>query len=691
LAKKEDKRINWDDLQGLKEEEIELKIKEVLSYMTLKDKVKQMSGDGTLLKNGLKMLIRYNAKPIPAGVNKKLGIPGVLFSDGPRGVVIGNSTCFPVSMARGATWDIDLEEKIGNAIGIEAKAQGANFFGGVCINLLRHPAWGRAQETYGEDPVLLGEMGSALVRGTQKHVMACAKHYACNSMENSRFKVDVKIDERTLREVYLPHFKKCVENGVASIMSAYNKVNGKYCGHNSHLLSDILKNDWNFKGFVITDFLLGIRNGKNAVIAGVDIEMPFKWRMSPKKLIKLVKKGEISENQIDDSVIRILRQKIKFFIKNNNKFYQKEKITCAEHINLALEAARKSIVLLKNEKNILPLDREKIKKIAIIGKLANLPNIGDFGSSRVYPPYIVTPLEGIQKIAGKSIEILYNDGKNQIKAVNMAKNTDIVIIVVGYTHENEGEYIGSKGGDRDSLRLRKIDENLINRIVSVNPNCIVVLEGGSAIITESWSNKVPGIIMAWYPGMEGGTAIGEIIFGDFNPCGKLPISFPKSKEQLPFFDKHARSIKYEYYHGYKLMEKKGYIPAFPFGFGLSYTKYSYKNLRINKKEINKNEDIKISVDITNNGDIVGEEIVQLYVGYNNSSVDRPIKELKGFKKIKLKPGETKNLDMKLCARDLAYYDVNKNQWIIEDIEYIVYVGPSSRMDDLLSINFKISN
>ncbi|MFX1453705.1 MAG: beta-glucosidase, partial [Promethearchaeota archaeon] len=658
------------------------KAKEILSIMTVEEKVWQMVGD-------MPAMPRYNHIPIPAGVDESLGIPGMLFSDGPRGVVLGNSTCFPVSMARGATWDLDLEERIGNAIGIEAKAQGANYFGGVCINLLRHPAWGRAQETFGEDTFHLGAFGVALTNGVQKHIMACAKHYACNSMENMRFQVDVNIDERTLREVYLWHFKKCVEAGVASIMNAYNKVNGKYCGHNPHLLRDILKGDWNFNGFVITDFVLGIYDGKKAVNAGVDIEMPIAKCMRPKRLIKFLEKGAISIEQIDEAVLRILRLKLKFAHKGDPKVYSKEKICCKEHIQLALEAARKSIVLLKNEENILPLNRNDIKRIAVIGKLADTPNLGDHGSSRVYPPYVITPVEGIKKVAGDGIHVIYNDATDLKDAEKLAHQSDAVIIVVGYTHEDEGEFIVPEGGDRDSLRLHEEDEILISKIASANKRCIVIMEGGSATITEAWKDKVPAILMAWYPGMEGGTAIGVILFGDFNPCGKLPIVFPKSEDQLPFFDKHAESIEYGYYHGYKLMDKSGDLPAFPFGFGLSYTKYAYKNLRINKEEMTADGEIEISVDITNTGNMAGEEIAQLYVGYENSSIDRPVKDLKGFGKVSLAPGETKTLSIKLKAKDLAYYDINSKNWVIEKIEYILYLGPSSREEDLLKSYFKI--
>ncbi len=684
-------KIDWSTFKGLTDQEIEIKAREILNSMTLKEKVKQMAGDGTLLRNAIPMAIRYNKFPLPAGYNERLGIPGIQFSDGPRGIVVGGSTCFPVSMARGATWDVDLERRIGNAIGIEARAKGANFFGGVCINLLRHPAWGRAQETYGEDPYHLGEMGAALTKGIQEHVMACAKHYACNSMENARFKINVKVDERTLREIYLWHFKKCVDAGVASVMNAYNKVNGFYCGHNRHLLKEILKEEWGFKGFVITDFLLGIRNGVKAVNAGVDIEMPFQWRMTPRKMLKYLKKGKISREQIDDSVLRVLRMLIKFELKNDTSFYSEDKVLSIDHVNLALEAARKSIVLLKNDNNILPLDKNKVKKVSIVGKLANMENTGDYGSSRVYPPHVITPLEGINKIAGDSIEITYNDGKNVQQACEEVRNSDVVIIVVGYTYKDEGEYVvvGSKGGDRDFLTLREVDEELILNLSESNPNCIVIIEGGSAVIMEKWKENVRAILMAWYPGMEGGLAMGEVIFGCINPCAKLPMVFPKSQDQLPYFDKNAKEIEYGYYHGYRLMDREQYQPAFPFGFGLSYTTYSYDNLRLSKSQVKKGEIIEIKVDISNTGKMMGEEIVQLYIGYVNSSIDRPVKELRGFGKVALNPGETKTYSFTLKTDDLAYYNENKKEWIIEEIIYSVLVGPLSKEDDLLQSQFSI--
>jgi beta-glucosidase len=677
----------------LTKEQVEEKAKNLLAQMSLEEKIKQMSGDTPLVRGLIELLIAYNIRSLPAGENGRLSIPALRFSDGPRGVVMNHSTCFPASMARGASWDTYLEERVGDAIGVEVKSQGANFFAGVCINLLRHPAWGRAQETYGEDTYHIGEMGAACVRGVQRHVMACIKHFAANSIENARYRVDVRISERTLREVYLSHFKRCVDEGVASVMSAYNKVNGHYCSHNRHLLCDILKKEWGFEGFVISDFVFAVHNGK-AANAGLDIEMPLTIHFG-KKLMRLVRRGTVPENVIDDAALRILKQKIRSAQIGEPGRYGLQAVANSEHKALAREAAQKSIVLLKNDcvagatKRILPIDVAHLNRIAIIGKLATKPNTGDKGSSRVRPPYVITPLEGIRAAVARDCEVMYSDGRVINKAVNIAHKADISVIIVGYTHRDEGEYMFTKGGDRDVLTLKPHDETLILQTVAANPNTAVVLMGGSAIITESWREKVPALLMAWYPGMEGGNALADILLGKVNPCAKLPCVFPRSESQLPFFDKRARSIEYDYFHGYRLMDKQGQVPAFPFGFGLSYTTYAYNNLQIDPVEISRDGTLRVSVDITNTGNITGEEVAQLYVGYGGSRVDRPIKELKGFSKVHLAPGQTKRVNFVLMAKQLAYYDEQKGDWIVEPLTYTVYVGPSSRTQELLSVKFRI--
>ncbi|MCU0577332.1 MAG: glycoside hydrolase family 3 C-terminal domain-containing protein [Desulfobacterota bacterium] len=585
-------------------EQIEGQAQVLLAQMSLAEKVAQMSGDIPLFsRETLRMLTAYNSRPFPAGENPRLGIPGIRFSDGPRGVVMYHSTCFPVSMGRGATWDAALEERIGDAIGVEARSQGANFYGGVCINLLRHPAWGRAQETYGEDPHHLGEMGAALVRGVQRHIMACVKHYALNSMENARFSVDVQVNERALREVYLPHFKRCIDEGAAAVMSAYNKVRGRHCGHSAHLLRDILKREWGFSGFVMSDFILGIRSARGAALAGLDVEMPFRMHYR-RNLAKLVRSGEVPEALVDEAVLRILRQKIRFAGTGERERYGPHEVVSAAHRAMAREAAQKSMVLLKNDPvgdagPLLPLNTAQPGRIALIGRLATVRNIGDHGSSMVRPPHVVTPLEGLQAAFGT---IVFEKGRDIAAAAMAARTADTAVVIAGYTHRNEGEYIPLKGGgDRASLTLERHDEDLIKAVAEANPKTVVVLMGGSAIITESWREKVPAIVMAWYPGMEGGHALADILSGAVNPSGRLPCVFPRSENQLPFFDRKARSITYDAWHGYRLMDRQGFDPAFAFGFGLSYTTFAYRGLHIIQDELDAGDTLQVSVEVTNTG------------------------------------------------------------------------------------------
>jgi beta-glucosidase len=669
--------------------EIEARVDELLGQMALADKVDQMTGDASALGDGFEMMRAYNFRPIHAGENPRLGIPGIRFSDGPRGVVMNHSTCFPVAMARGASWDVELEERIGDAIGVEARSLGANYFGGVCINLLRHPAWGRAQETFGEDPYHLGEMGAALVRGVQRHIMACAKHYALNSIENARFKVDVHVDERTLREVYLPHFKRCVDEGVASIMSAYNQVNGAWCSHHAHLLRDILKGEWGFDGFVMSDFVFAVHDGRAAALGGLDVEMPFA-RHYGKKLQRLVERG------------RILRQKVRFAQIGEPGRYQPAAVASQAHRDLARESAQKSIVLLKNEplpgpagasRPVLPLAVEDTRRIAVLGRLAAVANTGDRGSSMTRPPYVVTPLAGLQAAAGDEMQIDYYQGRDTIRAAAIARRADVAVVVAGYTDREEGEYIKylwlRKGGDRASLTLSDRDEALIQSVATANPRTVVVLMGGSAIITEGWRDLVPAILMAWYPGMEGGHALADLLLGRANPSAKLPCTFPRSVDQLPFFDRDAEQIEYGYFHGYRLLDRQRQTPAFPFGFGLSYTTFAYHDLAVEPAVTGLQGLVKVSVEVENRGPVAGEEVVQLYAGYPRAAVERPVRELKGFVRVALQPGERRRVVLELPAARMARYDAGRKVWIVDPGAYTVWVGGSSAGSDLLQAGVRL--
>lgn len=665
---------------------MEERVEQILSQMTLEEKIGQMAGNGSLSE----VLAGYKSKPWPTPDNERLGIPGLRFTDGPRGVMLGRSTCFPVAMARGATWDPALERRVGRAMGLEARAQGANLYGSPCVNLLRHPGWGRAQETYGADPFHVGIMGAALVLGLQENVMACAKHFAANSIENTRFSVDVRMDDRTLREIYLPHFRRCVEAGVASVMSAYNRLNGAYCSQNGPLLNGILKGEWGFNGFVLSDFLLGVHSTE-AVNAGLDLEMPIAIFFSQSAMLQAVQSGQVPMERIDDAVRRILRQKIRFGLLGDRAPVDPSVVACPEHRALALEAARKGIVLLKNEASTLPLDRRSLGRIALVGALAAEANLGDTGSSDVTPPYAVTPLAGISSKAGDSVTIDFYGGSDPDRIGSVAAQADAVIVVVGLTHRDEGEFIpvfGKSGGDREDLGLGEERDRVVAAAAAANRRCIVVLEGGSAIALGSWADQVPSILMAWYPGMEGGTALAEILFGEVNPSGKLPLTFPLSGGQLYPLGHDAQSIVYDLYPDYRFFDRQNLPPRFPFGHGLSYTNFSYRSLQLSTVALREDEPLAATVEISNIGDLPGEEIVQLYVGTLRSRVERPVRELKGFARVALEPSETRTVTIEVDPKSLAHYDHDAGSWEIEKTLYEVQVGASSR-DIRLSSTFEI--
>ncbi len=678
-------------------QEVDQYTDKLLSEMTLQEKVHQMSGDTWLWELVLLLTVdrKQYDRAILAGANRRLEIPPLSFSDGPRGVFRGHSTCFPVAMARGASWDVDLQRRVGDAIGQEIRAQGGNLYGGLCVNLLRHPAWGRAQETYGEDPYALGEMAVALMQSVQHHnVMGCAKHYALNSIETARFRVDVHLDERTLREVYLPHFKRLVDADVASVMSSYNKARGDYCGENSYLLQKVLKGDWGFRGFVVSDFFKGLYDTEKAAKAGLDLEMPSPILFG-KPLLAAAEKGSVPREVIDEAVRRIVRRKVEYLTRPDPMTYDKSLVASKAHIELAREAAEESMVLLKNDRGLLPLDRSKLKNLAVIGRLADFENIGDHGSSRVYPPYVVTPLAGLRAYLGANANVVYDNGADLGRARQAAKSADAVVVVAGYTYSDEGEYIPQlppeeRGGDRTSLKLHDDEVALIQAVAAENPRTIVVLEGGSAIMMEEWKGKAGAILMAWYPGMEGGNALARVLFGEVNPSGKLPVTVPSDTAQLPPFDPNADSIEYGYYHGYTLADKKGYQPAFAFGYGLSYTTFKYSNLKLSETSVNASGALEVTVDVTNTGARAGKEIVELYAGFPNARVDRPVKLLRGFTKVALAPGEKKTVGFTVRAGDLAYYNATAGGWRVEPVVHEILVGGSSHPGDLLKASFRVT-
>lgn len=668
-------------------------VESVIPQLTTEEKIGIMSGQITEKKllDDLFVIEHYNVAPYPTMEVERLGLPNVRFVDGPRGVVAGSATCFPVSMARGATFDRELEEEIGKCIGAEVRAVGGNYYGGVCINLLRNPRWGRAQECYGEDQYHLGEMGAALTRGVQsQNVMACVKHFALNSIENARFKANVQVDMRTLQEVYLPHFKRCIEEGAASVMCAYNAVLGKHASESRLLLRDILRDQWGFEGFTLSDFLWAVYDGAKSVKAGMNIEMPCVAHYV-EDIPKALEDGRLEEADLNEAVGYILRTTLYYETRKDPQSYGPEVLACPEHIKVARRAAEESMVLLKNDNNVLPFDKAKTKKIVVLGELGDTENIGDHGSSKVHPYYTITPFRGLMK-AMPCAEVLYNDGKDIEKARELAQAADAVVIVAGYIHCDEGEYLsdradiaeGEMGGDRVSMRLHSRDVDLIHGLKDVNPNTVVSIIGSSAILIDEWEKDVPAILFSFYSGMEGGNALADILFGDVCPSGKLPYTVARTEEDYPFFDPDCTEITYEYYHGYCKMDKENKEVAYPFGYGLSYTEFKIGNPEL---EIC-NDTAKLVVTVENTGKVKGADVIQLYIGCEGSKVDRPVKVLRDFARVTLEPGECKRIALSVKKDQMAYFDEKANEWKTEDIQYIAYVGDSSRNCELQKVKFR---
>lgn len=707
---------------GLSEADIEDLITEILAAATLEEKVGMMSGRGFFEAMARTRGV-WGAVPYRAGGGiERLGVPALYFTDGPRGVARGNSTCFPCTMARGASWDRDLEQRIGEVMGVEARAQDCNLSGAVCVNLLRHPGWGRAQETYGEDPYHLGELGAALATGIQTHnVVATVKHYALNSIENARFKVNVKISDRDLREVYLPHFKRIIDAGCASVMSAYNKVNGEYCGQNRKLLTDILRHEWGFDGFVHSDWLLGVY-GPYGAPAGLDVENPEPLQFG-QNLIDAVRDRHIEPSVIETACRRILRVTYRFACAEDPlETYPPELVASENHRALALEAAEKSAVLLKNQ-GVLPL--QKSASIGVFGRLAALENTGDHGSSKVSPPYVITPLQGLAAYLGHPDLTLSGSETDPAAAARAAQGLDAAIVVVGTTADEEGEWIPSnlgakalfgegakipdglmqlmsamsearekatdtagalganqdRGGDRERLRLPDDQVALVRAVAAANPKTIVVIISGSAILSPDWGDSASAILQTFYAGMEGGTALAKLLFGDVSPSGKLPFTVAHDESAYPFFDKDAEEIEYGGLHGYTLLDKMQATAAYPFGHGLSYTRFAYRALKARRVP----GGLRVQVSLSNQGPVVAAEVVQLYIGFPGTTVDRPLKLLRGFDRVELAPSEVRTVDFFVPDADLAYWSEASRSWVLEPGIHRVLVGGSSTEADLLCV------
>ena len=673
----------------------------LIARMTDDELLWQLDGDAPRRLLPLIPLLLHR-RPFVAGAVRRLGVPGIRFSDGARGVVIGASTAFPVTMARAATWDPGLEQRVGVAIGLETRARGADYSASVCVNLLRHPAWGRAQECYGEDPVLIGAMGAALTRGVRRNAMACVKHLALNSMEDARFEVDVQVDEHDLHEVYLPHFKAVVDAGAESVMSAYNRVRGEYMDENAALLTAVLRDEWGFTGFVTSDWVFGTHDAARSLAAGLDVEMPLRL-VRARDLPAALADGRVGREAVLASARRILRTTLQHAATRDPRTPPRAVIASPEHRALAREVAARSIVLLQNEpvggEPLLPFD-PALRRIAVIGRLAQEANLGDHGSSRVRPPSTVSPLQGLRE-ALPGVALAVSAGRDPQEAAGVAARAEVAIVVVGLDQHDEGESVvtggvdvgvlGSafrhgplrpllvglariaslfvRGGDRTSLELRPADARLVRAVAAANPRTVVVLVGGSAILTESWRREVPALLLAWYGGMEGGRALADVLTGAAEPTGRLPFAVPTDAAHLPPFDRHARRVDYDARWGQRRLDQDGHRPAFPFGFGLGWTTFEHRLVDHRLGE----DGGTASVGVTNTGARPGSTVTQVYAA--EVAEGRPVARLLGFRRVTVPAGAEVVVDVELDAGPLQQRDPDSRQWSPRPGTWAVQAAP----------------
>lgn len=689
-----------------------------------------------------KLTILHASSSFTSGGVRRLGIPELIFSDGPHGVrhehgrgwaaledADDKSTYLPVGICLGAAWNPALAHDYGGVLGREAKERGKHVLLGPGLNIIRSPLNGRNFEYLSEDPYLTSRIGVHYVRGLQAQgVGACPKHYVANNQETNRHTADVKVSERALHEIYLPAFKKAVtEGGAWVIMGAYNKVNGQYATHHKYLNNEVLKGAWKFDGVVLSDWA-SVKSSREALLFGTDIEMgteltgdfenpEYDAFYLARPAQKLVESGEIPEAVVDNKVRRVLRL-----------MYRSGAIggrgagirNAREHQQTALKVAREGIVLLKNEE-LLPFRKKELKTLAVIGHNATRRFAEAGGSSQVRALYETTPLEGIKKLVGSELEVIYSKGyepfydetlfttanseiaaqsslkqpqtvlsrsadrKLSEEAVALAERADAVIFVGGWIHGHQGMPWGegtydAEARDKKNLKLLFGQEELIRRINAVNKKTAVVLMGGSNVEMGRWLPDTPAYLHAWYPGMEGGRALAEILFGEVNPSGKLPVSFADSHQEYP---SHAvgefpgsKTVDYteDIYVGYRYFDSYKKPVMFPFGFGLSYTSFGFSDLTLTKD----GAQVMVHLTLTNTGAQAGAEVVQVYVHPKSPDVERPVRELKGFRKVWLEPGASAAVEIALDEEAFTCYHPGKRAWTLESGRYEVQVGNSSR-------------
>ena len=669
----------------------------ILARMSLEEKIDYIGGTEG-----------FYIRAMPA-----LGLPAIKMSDGPIGVRnYGATTAFTAGIALAASWDTALAWRVGTELGRDGRARGVHILLGPGINIHRAPMNGRNFEYLGEDPFLAGRIAAANIRGIQSQgVIATAKHYLANNQEFNRHGVSSDMDERTMREIYLPAFEAAVKDGgVGAIMDSYNLINGVHATQNAFVNTQVLRKDWGFTGIVMSDWV-ATYDGVAAANGGLDLEMPSAQFMNKQVLLPAVQQGKVSQATIDEKVMRILTTAIRFGFLDRPQLDPSIPLHNQQARQLALEEALHGMVLLKNE-GVLPLDRSAIHTIAVIGPDANPAVVGGGGSSRTTPYAAVSFLQGISNAVGPDVVVSYaygverpaptgRDDRNMnaisaadalAQAVDVARRADAVLLCVGFDARNERE-----GADR-TFALPPGQDDLIKAVVAANKRVVVVLTAGGNVDMQGWIDATPALLHAWYPGQEGGIALAKIVFGDVSPSGKLPVSFERRWEDNATFHSYydesggksgaeARpsdpaphghvAFSEGVFLGYRHFDRSDVKPLFPFGFGLSYTTFAYANLKLTPPAGDATAPFTVSFDVTNTGARAGAEVAQVYVGEPKPRVPRPVKELKGFARVELQPGETRTVTVALDRRAFSYWDLKKGRWTADPGTFDVLVGGSS--------------
>ena len=626
----------------------------------------------------------------------RLDIPSIFLVDGPHGVryvadrhhadPAQKATCFPTAVNLAAGWDLDLIKKVAAALAEESKARGVDVLLGPGINMKRSPLGGRNFEYFSEDPFLSAELAIAFIKKVQnKGIGTSLKHYAANNQEHKRFSIDAQIDERPLREVYLAAFEKVVKKANPwTIMAAYNQINGDFATENEYLLQDILRDEWGYDNLIVSDWW-AIHDRVKALKAGLDLEMPGADPVNDQKIVDAVEAGELSQEIVDESAARVLDLILKAQETEKNT-----ELPAEEHHQLAKEIAGDTIILLKNQGDLLPLTEAKIaekESLLVVGELAQEVRYQGIGSSQVNPTRLDNHYQALEDKFAEELAVHYTPGYSseaeaeenenlREKALREAENKDYVIIYAGLPDKVEAE-----GYDRKDMQLPQEQNQLIKELAKVNPNIIVVLNNGAPVDIRQWLDNVSAVIEAGLPGQAGALALAEIITGEVNPSAKLAESYPLKLEDNPSyldFPGSNGTVRYGegIYIGYRYYDKKKMDVLFPFGFGLSYTEFAYRALEV-PDYLAEGEKLKLKVLIENTGQFTGKEVVQLYISQSSPALERPPKELKGFAKIELEPGEKEWLELELDYQDLAYYHPDAG-WIVEEDQYKIMIGASSR-------------